>query len=392
MATVRPGQDIEHLLTPSDHEAMRAAVDAAARGDARAAYEHEVEGLLVEGTVRPARLQELISLGEHGAGWPFARWTVDQAYRWMLLERDPRTDAAVRMVLDALHLEHVEALLDDPVALKEYGTMVAACDWVVQQIAVFDFGGLGDFLEVRAEPGLLGRADLVNEWRNAPMGAYAGRGTRGSALVLEDLATGDEIEVLNLGALAERDSDAFLLGRLVPISDPPYLMFESRPLEIDAETASDVVMLTRDSVDEGLGWLDALAMARLGGRLDRGFSCEERTLYLTDLTVMGSRKDGRYGDSPRVRDLRAQGYPAAVANAVGVIEVCLVGVSVDASVAGRAAPHLRAAFAVPGAHEAALKECTGSQWMSAWSTLAAAVDGQARERCVQLGELCRDAA
>ena len=371
---------------------MRAAADAAARGDARAAYEHEIEGLLVEGSAWPARLQELISLGPNGSGWPFARWAVDQAYRWMLLERDPRTDAAVRLVLDALHLDHVQGLLDDPVALKEYGTMVAACDWVVQQIAVFDLGGLGDFLDVRAEPGLLDRADLVREWPNAPMGAYAGRGSRGPSLVLEDLATGDEIEVLNIGALSERDSDAFLLGRLVAISDSPYLMFESRPLEIDAETASDVVTLSADGDDDGLGWLDALAMARLGGRLRRGFSCNERTLYLTDLTVMDSREGGVCGDSPRVRDLRAQGYTAAVANALGVIEVCLLAVDVDRSVAGRAAPHLRAAFAVPGAFEAASEECVDARWTSAWSTLAASVDGRARNQCEQLGELCRVAA
>ena len=45
VATVRPGQDLSHLLTEDDHELMRAEIDAGARGDALAAYDFHDAGL-----------------------------------------------------------------------------------------------------------------------------------------------------------------------------------------------------------------------------------------------------------------------------------------------------------------------------------------------------------
>src|SRR4051794_16181321 len=96
VATVRPGQDISHILTDEDHRLMRAHLDAAARGDARAAYEHLVAGAMLEGAITPYLLRELVLLGGEAPGWMYSRWCADQAYRWMLLEEDRRIDTAVR--------------------------------------------------------------------------------------------------------------------------------------------------------------------------------------------------------------------------------------------------------------------------------------------------------
>jgi len=123
-----------------------------------------MSGLIVEESLHRHRLREIADLADDAPGWVYSRWCVDQAFEWMLMNKDPRADDVVRTVLAVAHLGHVEPLLDRPTELQEYGTIVAACDWLVQQLCVYANGGLQDFLDVRAEPGLLDRADRIREW------------------------------------------------------------------------------------------------------------------------------------------------------------------------------------------------------------------------------------
>lgn len=211
-----------------------------------------MSGAIVEESPQHHQLQELADLGDTAPGWMYSRWCVDQAYRWMLLTKDPRTDDMVRLVLAATHWDHLDRVVGDPVALTEYGTLVAATDSLVQQLCVYSEGGLRDFLDVCAEAGLLARADRVEEWAEAPLGVFRLQGRRGPALTLRDVVQGAATEVLDLGAFREQPSSV-VLGRVVPISDPPYRLFDSRPVPLNEETAQEVAAALRGH--DRLGWL-----------------------------------------------------------------------------------------------------------------------------------------
>lgn len=374
-------------MTPDDIAHFAAAIDAAARGDVEGAIEHELAGLTIDGSLTVPFLEDLL-ISEPAPAWAYARWCVDQAMRWMLFHEDPRTDEAVRLTLGATHLEKLESLLDEPVALTEYGTLVAACDWVCHQLAVFEFGGLGDFLDVKADQGLLHKADLVREWPAAAMGAYEFMGTVGSTLVLCDLSSNEEVRVLNVGAMSDRGREDCLVGRIVPISLPPGLMFESRPIGVDRATAREVATLSRQ--DGSLGWLMALADAREDGRLPIGFSCGERTPFTSDLPVL-PHDEFDQTPAPRMQDLIRRGHPAEVANAIGVLEVGIIAARVNADAVGPVIPHVTAALRVPGAFEAAIEECTGPDTAQAWLALAEAAPEHVRDRCLALAERARAA-
>ncbi len=95
MATLRPGQSLEHLLTEDDHRSMQRALDAEARGEAGLAWEEHMSGLVVEEALTHHRLRELANLADEAPAWMCSRWAVDQALRWMLVNEDPRCDDLV---------------------------------------------------------------------------------------------------------------------------------------------------------------------------------------------------------------------------------------------------------------------------------------------------------
>ncbi len=250
-----------------------------------------------------------------------------------------------------------------------------------QQLAAYEFGGLGDFLDVRAEAGLIDQADRVCDWPGAQMGIYAFVRMTGPTLVVRDLASEEEVCVLNVGALSGRTRDECLLGRIVPITVAPGLMFESRPVAVDAQTAQDAA--TRIRAREPLGWLHALAAARDDGRLSVGFSCSEQTRFTSDLPVV-PRDDWEQTPAPRIQDLMNRGHSHEVANAVGVLEVGLIAAKVSPDSVASVVPHLVAALAVPGAFEAAMGECASADDESAWIVLADATPEHVSMRCREL--------
>lgn len=77
---------------------------------------------------------------------------MNQAHRWMMLNEHPRLDTAVRFTLATTYDLPREVT---PEWLYGMGTQVAACDWICEEIAVYHFGGLADFLDVKATPELL---------------------------------------------------------------------------------------------------------------------------------------------------------------------------------------------------------------------------------------------
>ena len=386
MATLRPGQSLEHLLTEDDHRSMQRALDAEARGEAGLAWEEHMSGLVVEEALTHHRLRELANLADEAPAWMCSRWAVDQALRWMLVNEDPRCDDLVCTILAALHFSRLEPVLGDPVALKEYGTAVAASDWVYQQLAAYEFGGLRDFLDVRAEQGLLDRLDQIDEWERAAVTAYELVECRDDVLHALRLSDDEPVELLNLGAMTDVGPGGAVVGRVVPVSVWPFAMFESRPLPVDRATAEDVAERMRGEDD--LGWLWALASACEQGRLPSGSTCGNGTLWSTDIVP---ERGGEPSEAGRMKELRAAGLTDLQANGVCVVEVGLIVAEVSGDI-GPVASHITAVLMDPGVHEA-LKEHSVGQGRAQWfRILAAGTPSPVRERCLELAELSEQQA
>ena len=378
------------MLTDRDRAELAAAADAEARGDARAAVQHYLAGLIVEESLRPHQLWEIADLGDDAPGWIYSRWCVDQAYRWMLLNQDPRTDDMVRVTLAVAHLDHAESLLEDPTALTEYGTLVAGTDWLAEQLCVYTAGGLLDFLDLRAEEGLLSRADRVREWASAPMRVHRLEERRGAVLVVRDLVADVASEVLDLGAFSEGDVGDHVLGRVVPISAPPHRMFDSRPVPLDPTTAEDAAAAIGRG-DE-LGWLDAVSLAREEGRLARGFSCCQGTLWSTDLVPKPTPPHRTRDEmSGRMVELIDAGLDPLVANGVVVAEVALLAAAISGDQAFCAVgPHLTAVLVDSRIFGAVRSHCTAPEHEPAWRLLATSTTSPVHERCLELADRCRN--
>ncbi|MEO7267646.1 MAG: hypothetical protein ABIW49_00355 [Knoellia sp.] len=314
--------------------------------------------------------------------WAYSRWCLDLAYRSMLLAKDPRTDDAVRFVLATLYPESVDRAGQDESEWRILGTQLAASDHLVQDIALFEMGGLANYLREVAEPGLLTRTECIDRWAQAPVGVYREEAVQGCRRVLTDLVSGDRVEVLNLGASTSGPGGA-LIGRVVPITDEPGVMFASHPMCVDDRTAQTVVDAVR--VGEPLSWLFGMAEAMEEGQLTEGFHRAPLTPFTSDLSIPEvDLREERPSEAGRIVELRAKGHSADVANALGVLEVGLIAAGVSDHAAAVVAPHVAAALAVPGAFAAAQTECTGPDTADGWRVLAGVVPGHLTECCLLL--------
>lgn len=366
---------------------MHRALDAEARGDASGAWAHHMSGLIVEESLTHHNLRELALLGDDAPAWMCSRWAVDQSLRWMLVGEDPRCDEIVRLVLAGLHDDQLDRLLGDPVALKEYGTLVAATDWVYQQLAAYEYGGLRDFLDARAEDGLLERLDHIDEWERSAVTSYELVTVRDDVIEVRRLTDGVTEELLNLGATTDIEPGAHVVGRVVPTSAWPFAMFESRPLPVDSETARAVG--ERMAGEDDLGWFWALAEAHGEGRLPSGTTCRNTTLWSTDVIPDRGRSTGE--PSPRMRDLMGAGLSEYVANCVTVVGVGLIVAEVTGDV-GAVASHVTASMIDPRVHDALRHHGVGPDRGPLWRVLAAGTPSPVRERCLELAELSEQAA
>lgn len=208
-----------------------------------------------------------------------ARWVANQAYGRLLMDEDPRVNDAV---LHTIATCYADIDLERPLglSLREFGTKIAASDWVADQLVTYDFGGLVDFLDRHVSGGLLARCGPVREWAATPMGGYRLSHGEGGMLEVVDLADGNRTTALDIGALFERGEGTYV-GRLVPIDVEPGRMFESRPLEVDEETARAVAL-----DPDRLEWLEPLYRARTDGRLPLHFSHGAGTPYTCDLVPL----------------------------------------------------------------------------------------------------------
>ena len=383
---------VENPPDAHDIDCLRRALDAGARGDAPASLAHELAGSVIVETLHRFALKDLVDHGDTAPAWAYSRWCADLAYRSMFLAEDPRVDAAVRYVMAWLYPESVSRALDDAVEFKVLGTALAAGDHLVADLALYEFGGLADYIEERAETGLLDRTDRVQDWAKAPMRVFEFVDFRGCRLVLRDLVDGGEVQALNLGGRSEASDDG-LIGRLVPITSEPGLMFAAAPISVDMGMARTVADALR--MPEPLGWLCELSTALVDGRCQEGFHRTPSTWSTSDLpipeAVVGEAASA-HEEAGRITDLRAKGYPADVANALAVLEVGLISAEVSDRTAAVVSPHVVAALGTPGTFEAAATECTRSDTADAWRILAAVVPDHVAERCRTLARIADTAS
>lgn len=378
------------LETPPDSEdldCIARALEAGRQGDAATSLAHELSGLVILESPHRHAMQDLIDQGEHAPPWAYSRWCADLAYRSMLMAADPRIDEAVHMVMTTLHLDAAERAIDDTDALH-LGTRIASGDHVAQDIALYELGGLRDYVLEHAGPGLLERTDKVLGWADeARVGAYEVLGLRGCRLVLRDMSDSRTVEVLNVGAFTGVDAPA-LVGRLAPITAEPGLMFARRPLPVDLRTAGRVGESVND--DDALGWLWALSFSLCEGATE-GFHLTPSTPYTSDLPY--PRYAGCEGEfdpesaSPRVAELCALGHDPVVANALCVLEMGLTAAQVSDLAAAGVSPHVMAALATPGVYESAKTECVGPETAAAWRVLAGVVPDHGTDRLLELAAL-----
>ena len=253
----------------------------------------------------------------------------------MLVERDPRTDDAAIQTMIVAHAKQAEEAADDAVRFRELGTVVAAADWLCEQLAVFEYGGLLDFLDVKAGSSLVERCDQVRDWAETRMNGYVLEDANGSALRVRDLSTGAPLEVLNIGALTDRGPDCPVIGRVVPVATGPGLMFESRPVSVDLATAQGVAAASTH--EDSAYWITCIGDGRHDDRLEYAFSCRNGTLFSSDIVPMSSLQDEQSVGPPpgRLVELLDQGLSEKQANGVMVAEVAFIVITVSGDRGGQ---------------------------------------------------------
>jgi hypothetical protein len=334
---------------------------------------------------------ELLDLGEEAPGWAWSRWVSSQAFRWMLMNGHRRVDVAATATMHALHPALDVATLH-PEELSEVGTGLAAGNRLVAELALHEFGGLAEFLTAKATPTLLDRCDGVRRWGRAPMRAYLLTGTRRDRLLARDMTDGDEVELLNLGALCDRHDSDFVLGRAVPTSIRPARLFSSRPFDIDPLTARDIGRLGKADT---LEWLDVLRDGVEAGRVDPYAFWDGYTPLGSDVAFepFGSPTDEADAETRgRMKELLAAGLSPEAAEGVLVCEVGLVGVQVSGASVGHAMPHVATVLSQRAVFEAAMRHACGPGTADAWAAIADLVPEPARTRCRALSRRAREAA
>ena len=158
---------------------------------------------------------EIVNWGAEAPAWAYSRWVREQAYRWLLIADDPRIENVLLTTVIAAYadLDPERPMGGDP---HEFFTRIAGSDWICEQLAVYEYGGLADFIDVRASDELLARTDRIEDWYASAVGGFTLDDLAGDRLLVTELAGNRRFELLNLGAMSDRGSGAAVLGRVVP--------------------------------------------------------------------------------------------------------------------------------------------------------------------------------
>lgn len=278
------GDNRRRLLTTWDLrlERHRAMLDACLRAEAEGRADFALE-ILRDSQVFCTRswqrlVKEPLRLGNSAPTWVLGRWIRSQALRWMMIEHDERLAIAAREAIDATWL--VEVLDAGEPFPHELLVEAAHLDAVCHHRALYDLGGLADYVDLRLGAPLRERIPMIRQWADSEMAFYNLVGTSGRyARVIR--RGHPAIEVRDLGYFSGLANGTHLLGRIAPIAERPGHVFEEPPIEIDPVTAEHILY---GSPVVGLPiWLEALGTAVSEGRLPVAVSAYGPTGFGSDL-------------------------------------------------------------------------------------------------------------
>ncbi len=236
------GPRIADMMTPDYNRFMESSFAAERAGDAETALEFYRGVPMFARCGHNGLLAQLAGLSEEMTPWMWARWAAYQCTRAEGARH--RSGQILREALEyTMQMFYPDRLEDaylegaDPVPLL---AQVSGEGWLFHQLCTFEMGGLPEFLDTLAADRLAQEAALAWSWVGALMGGYRLGQTEAGSLRVHDLRAGHEVALLDLGAAVHADADGWLLGRLVPSGTTPALMFDTRPIAIDEQTALDV--------------------------------------------------------------------------------------------------------------------------------------------------------
>lgn len=285
-----PYTTLPYIRGGKDRERMLACLEAEATGDVAMAYQHyrAVADHPDPGqAVELWELRTLLSSGIEIPGWVWSRWAVSQAYRWLRFLPDPRLERIGWATVGAAYSGTDIHFPEWPTAEDCGLFQIAVTSWVARQIGTYEYGGLATFLQRQASPSLLDQATDVRGWVGATMAGYRLEEVYDGHLVMRDLRDDASFDVLNLELSEEVRIGECIIGRLAPVSVWPGLMFESRPVAVDVQTALDVASCG----DGDVLWLTALWRALDEGRMPLGFDLEQKSLISSDLSLARVREE-----------------------------------------------------------------------------------------------------
>jgi hypothetical protein len=376
---VVPLEDLDDFVTDRDLADMRHVADLEAAGDLGGALQALRRAVRVVGSRQERDLVEMVQLGDDAPPWVWGRWLCEAAYRWALLERDPRVTAAVLGVFATTYLEDQEI----SVCL---GQAIAAMDALASDIVVFDLGVLADYLNVRAGPVVLGAAPVARSWATAPATVVQLGRLKDDQLLVTDHVLQREVQVLHTGEALETDRDEWFVGRLVDTGGQPSLVFAERPVAIGEQAGRRMV----DVLSAGGDWHTRLAALHPSVRdgdlpcrpgwqagaqgLSSGSSLREEAFWRRRFEDIDTETP-----APRQRELMADGLSRQDAEHVCVLEMALDTVQRGVSGAVEVmAQHAAVALLWPEVRRVAAARLAGDENRAAWRRLAGCLPPHAR--------------
>jgi hypothetical protein len=251
---------------------------------------------------------------------------------------------------------------------------VMAIDWMCRQLALYEMGGLREYLDTLVQPTLLRRADRIMAWPSAKMSGYRIEEADAGTALLTDLATGSRHTVLNIGRLAE-GVGLCVVGRLAPMRCEPGWIFESRPREVSDAVAEEVGR--RAARAESRAWAEVLGEAVEAGDMEWPLNAVACLNPLSS-DLLPYSWSAPQGELPEA--------------AYEVCENALEAASHGGSWATRAAPYAAAVITNSRVFEAAKSRLTDTAHADAWQALAHNAYEPARTRFQALAGLSRAAA
>lgn len=365
---------------------LEASVRAELEGNAGVALARYERVEQVRGSAHQDQLTQLVELEDVLPSWVRARWLAYQATRLATPASEARHQAAVAAAAVALDAEHpdLHGVPTDPGKLL---VRLTAHNWVYRQQMVFELGGLADVIGA-ASPALISACGPVAEWTGARLGGYRLLESRDGTAVLEDLAVGERVKILDPGSCAELDIGDHAVGRLVPIESAPGHMAESRLLPADELTAG----LVADDPD---AWFDYLVREPVDGWL-RHLSnwvpaslCSDVPELAWRLILMPEDLGPESPELDEAVDRINAGEHTRIEDAVRLLRGTLASWRfVPQSDRTGSGYYAAAALLSPGVLAAAESALTAPRWERSWRGLATVVAEPARSACLTLAECC----